>query len=214
MSQRSERVERQRQLQWTALLAALVLGAENVQATPLDALACDGAKQEQATLADVPHLMERGPDWAKANATPETLRRIARWIELSEILSFRCGRGAVTAEAQRAAAAAELIENPPPPRVEGNANASLAHAPAAIPTPPAATATVVPANSAQPSTVAAESPNGAPPAKTAAKPRAKRKPKPQPAAGDNATPAVPVAADPPQPPKRKPKPLPPAADQQ
>ncbi|MGK3893878.1 hypothetical protein ABI043_15005, partial [Enterococcus faecium] len=38
----------------------------------------------------------------------------ARWIELTEILSFRCGRVVLTAEAQRAAAAADLIENPPP----------------------------------------------------------------------------------------------------
>jgi len=98
-----------------AVLALLTLSVDHVQAAPLDAAACDAAMVEQSQLSEVPALIERGPDWGRAHATPKALKRVARWIELQEMLSFRCGRGRVTADAQRAAAAAELLENPPPP---------------------------------------------------------------------------------------------------
>jgi hypothetical protein len=96
-------------------VAVLIVAHGVANAAQLDAAACDAASAEQSQLSDVPAIIERGPEWAKTNAPPQTLQRVARWIELHEQLSFRCGRGRVTAEAQRAAAAAELIENPPPP---------------------------------------------------------------------------------------------------
>lgn len=100
------------------LVAATLLLGREVHATPLDIAACDAAVAEQGQMGDVAALIERGPDWGKANASPQALKRVARWIELQEALTFRCGRGRVTAEAQRAAAAADLIENPPPPPKE------------------------------------------------------------------------------------------------
>jgi hypothetical protein len=96
-------------------LAALLALSPIAMAAPLDVAACDAAIAEQGQLSDIPPVLERGPEWAKANATPQVLKRVARWIELQEVISFRCGRGRVTAEAQRAGAAADLIENPPPP---------------------------------------------------------------------------------------------------
>ena len=124
---------------WYGMVLAAALALTNrAAATPLEASACDSAKQEQATLSEVPHLMERGPDWAKSNATPETLSRISRWIELTEILTFRCGRGTVTAEAKRAAAEAALIENPPPAPTEAGAAPLGEAAGASTATPPAA----------------------------------------------------------------------------
>lgn len=96
-------------------VALFALLGQQVRAAPLDAAACDAAMAEQGQMTDVPAIIERGPEWAKANIPAKDLKRVARWIELQEALSFRCGRGRVTADAQRAAAAAELLENPPPP---------------------------------------------------------------------------------------------------
>ena len=56
----------------TKLLHILALGlfvgwhGATASATPLDAQTCDTATAEKATLADIPHLMERGAEWAKA----------------------------------------------------------------------------------------------------------------------------------------------------
>lgn len=185
---------RQRVSGSVSIAVALALSGQ-ARATPLDSVVCDGAKTEQSALSDVPHLMERGPDWAKANATPETLQKIARWIELTEILSFRCGRGQITAEAKRAAAAADLMENPPP-APEGNAPAPAADGPVASPAPPAEAAPV-PAVAAPAAGV--ETP--APPAKPAAKAKKRSKPKPAEAAGEEA--ATVVASPEAAPPRKK-----------
>lgn len=88
--------------------------SQPLHAAPLDTAACEAASSEQQHLADVPPVLERGADWGKSNLSPQMLQRVARWIELQEQLWFRCGRPHVTSEAQRAAAAAELMENPPP----------------------------------------------------------------------------------------------------
>lgn len=151
---------------------AFVNGTAN--AAPLDAAACDAATVEQSQLSDVPAIIERGAEWAKTNAPPQTLQRVARWIELQEQLSFRCGRGRVTAEAQRAAAAAELIENPPPPPP----------APAAAPSgdkPAVAKEAAAPAVAA-PAVVAPAAPDAAAEAAPSKPKAAKAKPKSKPKA--------------------------------
>ncbi len=160
-------------------VAAFALVSGTANAAPLDAAACDAATVEQSQLSDVPAIIERGAEWAKTNAPPQTLQRVARWIELQEQLSFRCGRGRVTAEAQRAAAAAELIENPPPPPPapaaaaagDKSAVAKEAAAPAV-----AAPAVVTPA-------AAATATEGEPPKPKAAKAKSKSKPKSLPEEG-------------------------------
>lgn len=158
-------------------LAVVPVPGSAVSAAPLDAAACDAATAEQSKLTDVPSLLERGPEWAKANAPPQTLKRVARWIELQEQLSFRCGRGRVTAEAQRAGAAADAIENPPPPP------------------PPVAAAGDKPVAAKDAAVPAAGAPAVAPAAeaevpKPAAKVKAKPKPKAEPKDGQAATGAV------------------------
>lgn len=156
-----------------------------VNAAPLDATVCDGAKSEQSALDDVPPILERGPDWAKTHIDAGVLKRVQRWIELQEMLSFRCGRGPLTAQAQRAAAAAELIENPPP-------TAPVAQA------PPSASA---PATAAPPVAAAQPAAGDAAPAPKP-KPKVKAKPKSSAAALGNAAPAE--AGDPPPPKKKRP----------
>lgn len=58
----------------------------------LDKSACDALKAEEATLvtAGVKSDLERGPEWAKSNLAPDRMQQIARLIEVSEQLSFRC----------------------------------------------------------------------------------------------------------------------------
>ena len=97
------------------LVGTCALGLK-AHAVPLDEATCERASQEQAQLGDVPTILARGAEWAQSTRLPAvTLARIERWIALQEQLSFRCGKGLVTAEAQRAARAADAIENPPPP---------------------------------------------------------------------------------------------------
>ncbi|MEQ1695425.1 MAG: hypothetical protein ABL901_06245 [Hyphomicrobiaceae bacterium] len=154
------------------LVAAGIVGGVTglsgaVRAAPLDQAACDAATSEQSKLTDVPAILERGPEWAKTNAPPKALQRVARWIELQEQLSFRCGRGRVTAEAQRAGAAADLLENPPPapPPVPAIGDKPAAAKEAVA---PAVAAPVAPAVSADEATAAQPK---------AAKPKLKSKPK-------------------------------------
>jgi hypothetical protein len=159
-------------------VVCLVMASGVAAAVPLDGAACDAAKREQGDLTDVPAVLERGADWGKANATPQMLARVARWIELQETLSFRCGRGFVTEEAKRAAAAAELIENPPPPP-PAPTPATAAPAPAAVVAAPAA--------AQAPADVAA-------PAAVKPKPKPRAKPKPKLDAADGGGEAAPTAA--------------------
>ena len=149
--------------------AALLFASASTQALPLDPATCDGAAFEQNQMADVPPVLERGAVWGKANASPATLQRVAHWIELQEILSFRCGRARVTPEAMRAAAAADLIENPPPPPTpvltEKPVGATAPPGPAAISEP-----NLQPKPKAKPKSKPKPSAAGGPDAPTAAEP--------------------------------------------
>jgi hypothetical protein len=97
--------------------------AERVLAAPLDPAACEAVRSEHALLAEggVTQIIAKGPEWGKANASKSDLVRVARWIELEEQLTFRCGQGRVTEGAQRAAAMAQQLENPPTPPPEDKA---------------------------------------------------------------------------------------------
>jgi hypothetical protein len=101
----------------SAGVAASLMSSFGALAQPLDPAACDLVKIEHDALSSsgVTALLQRGPEWAKANAPKSDLVRVARWIELEEQLTFRCGRGKITDGAQRAAAMAEQLEAPPPP---------------------------------------------------------------------------------------------------
>lgn len=189
------------------VLAGVIAGAMAAavaHATPLDVTACDAATLEQGQMSDLPMVLERGPEWGKANLPQSELLRVARWIELQEQLSFRCGRGRVTAEAKRAAAAAELIENPPQPQA--------AEKPGAIPTVPASVAVLPEIAATAPPVVAGPEQPASQPATPKPKPRAKLKSKPKtveaaPASDAAAVPAEPSEAPtPPAKKKRQPKP--------
>jgi hypothetical protein len=63
--------------------------AANAQITAAE---CDKLRAESTTLISrgVPKLMEKGPEWAKANLDQTKLADIKRMIEVSEQLTFRC----------------------------------------------------------------------------------------------------------------------------
>lgn len=93
------------------IACAAALGGE-AHAGPLGAEACKEVKAERETLlargleADI----ARGPEWGKANLAPERLKEIARYIELTEQLTFRCGELAVARPDGK-----PLLKRPDPP---------------------------------------------------------------------------------------------------
>lgn len=80
-------------LRSAVVLALLAAGATVASASKLDKTACAELSTEFAgvTAAGVKGDMERGPEWAKANLSPERLASIHRLIEVQEQLEFRCG---------------------------------------------------------------------------------------------------------------------------
>jgi hypothetical protein len=94
----------------------LFLGMAGALGVALDPATCEAVRSEHALLAEggVMLIIAKGPEWGKANASKSDLVRVARWIELEEQLTFRCGQGRVTEGAQRAAAMAQQLENPAP----------------------------------------------------------------------------------------------------
>jgi hypothetical protein len=109
-------------------MAGLLGVAERVLAAPLDPATCEAARMEHALLAEggVTQIIAKGPEWGKVNASKSDLVRVARWIELEEQLTFRCGQGRVTEGAQRAAAMAQQLENPPAPATDDKSAAGSA----------------------------------------------------------------------------------------
>lgn len=75
-----------------AALVAFVAALTQARAAPLDAETCAKLQTEHTDLerAGVEKDMEKGPDWAKANLGLEKLQRVQRFIELEELLMFRC----------------------------------------------------------------------------------------------------------------------------
>ncbi len=111
-------------------VAALLGIVERALAAPLDPITCEAYKSEHSLLAEggITLLIAKGPEWGKANASKSDLVRVARWIELEEQLTFRCGQGRVTEGAQRAAAMAQQLETPPAPEAVDKAVAGPAPA--------------------------------------------------------------------------------------
>lgn len=74
---------------------ALLVQVGAAAAEPLDKETCDKLQAEQTQLegAGVRSNMANGPEWAKANLTPDKLAQIKRLIEVEELLAFRCGSG-------------------------------------------------------------------------------------------------------------------------
>lgn len=103
----------------TATWLAAVLFAETASAGPLEPQACATLKSEHQDLvaAGAQSDMDRGPDWAKANLTPDRLQRVERLIALKEQLSFRCGV-MLTARPN--------VKEPPPEPKEGASKESAA----------------------------------------------------------------------------------------
>jgi hypothetical protein len=89
---RSERVTSSQ----TLLLLVGLLGAgaaiTQARATPLDTETCNKLMVEHETLenAGVEQSLAKGPEWAKANLSPDKIEQIRRFIELEELVQFRC----------------------------------------------------------------------------------------------------------------------------
>jgi hypothetical protein len=73
-------------------LAALCAVLTQVRAAPLDADTCAKLATEHGELevAGIDKEMAKGPDWGKANLGPEKLAQVRRFIELEELMLFRC----------------------------------------------------------------------------------------------------------------------------
>jgi hypothetical protein len=76
-------------------LALMTIGAGLASAAKLDKSACNDLNGEHASVlaTGVREDMARGPEWAKANLTPDKLANIKRLLELEEQLQFQCGAG-------------------------------------------------------------------------------------------------------------------------
>jgi hypothetical protein len=85
------------------VLLAAVAAISQARAAPLDADTCNKLKIEQDELenAGVERNMAKGPEWAKVNLTPEKIEQVRRFIELEELILFRCrGKTLVTLPAE------------------------------------------------------------------------------------------------------------------
>jgi hypothetical protein len=80
-----------------AALVASVAALTQARAAPLDAETCAKLQTEHTDLerAGVEKDMEKGADWAKANLGLERMQRVQRFIELEELLMFRCRSRAI-----------------------------------------------------------------------------------------------------------------------
>lgn len=118
------------------LAAGLLMAPTVVRGAALDPDSCAKLKTEQEAMekAGLKETVGRGPEWAKANLSPEKINEIKRWIEVDEQLLFRCpGRHLVNLPLDP--------DPPPPPQVDdkkGEAGKADAPAVAPKPVPPAA----------------------------------------------------------------------------
>jgi hypothetical protein len=90
-----------------AVLPAILV--HPVSAAPAAPEECDRARSEQTALSSSGAVddLAKGPEWGRANLAPDRLKRIARWIELEEVLLFRCPRPKPAAGPETAARADE-----------------------------------------------------------------------------------------------------------
>jgi len=101
---------------FSAMFAAVgcFLPAANAHATKpkLDEDTCGQLRVEQTKFLKTGILseMNKGPEWAKANLSPERMREIKRYIQLDEQVRFGCRDAKLSADAEKASAAASRIE--------------------------------------------------------------------------------------------------------
>lgn len=107
-------------MRWPLLVViSLMLAPETAGAAPLDPEACKGITAEREGLVGkgVEADIARGPEWGKANLSPDRLREVARMIELNEQLTFRCGQ--MTVARPDGKPLLKKAEPPPVPSVAG-----------------------------------------------------------------------------------------------
>jgi hypothetical protein len=169
------------------LLILLVLHATALcgaaRAAEITKAECEALHAENRGLisAGVPKLMEKGPDWAKANLPPEQLSQIKRLLHVSEQITFRCETiRPINAKVDQSGEAdgTDSIDDPAPPAAAPVERAATAPADAARPKPKPAPK---PGNEAKP----APKPKVAGTAKPEAAPKT-----PQPKANDAFVPAA------------------------
>ena len=136
--------------------AVWVAGPAAALAAKLDKSACAILASELSSVlaTGVKAEMERGPEWAKANMSPERLQSALRLLEIEDQLEFRCGgRGKATAKPEQTAA-------PGATTTPGAPNTPAATATPGTTTIPGTTITpgVLPANVPPDSTKAVEQP--------------------------------------------------------
>ena len=70
----------------------LILSFGPALAAPLDKVACQKLREEQAELVKggIKEQMAKGAEWAKANLKPDQISQIKRYITVEEQIAFRC----------------------------------------------------------------------------------------------------------------------------
>jgi hypothetical protein len=149
----------------TLLIILLLSVPVRAWSAQLDEEACTKLKEEHAKLVQqgTRSTMERGPEWARLNASAALMKDIARLIEVEEQLLFRCPQPKPPVPAKEdqaeAVAAPDKQGNKPKTKTKPSANAGTK-----------AQAGAADASKARPTPAAAKAPATAPSAKSKAKP--------------------------------------------
>ncbi|MFN0219767.1 MAG: hypothetical protein ACKVP4_13245 [Hyphomicrobium sp.] len=114
--------------------AALLLASMGPAAATqprLDDATCTEMRLEKMKFVETGILADiaRGPEWGKANFSPEKLREIELYIMLDEQLKFACRDAVISPDAARAGQAAIELEIPIAPQADPDAPAAGAGAP-------------------------------------------------------------------------------------
>jgi len=112
-------------------LAAFAAPAAPALATDpkIDADTCTQLRLEQIKFrqSGIVDDIQKGPEWAKANLTPDRLREVEHYMALDEQVKFGCRDAKLSPEAEKASEAASRIEinsDADPTASEGAADAS------------------------------------------------------------------------------------------
>jgi hypothetical protein len=131
-------------MMWNIHCCAIALAASLVSATTafatqpkIDAETCAQLRLEETKFrqSGILNDMSKGPEWAKANLTPERLREVEHYLTLGEQVEFGCRDAKLSPDAEKASEAASRIEK----NSDADPTAPLSAAsPKAGGTPPAA----------------------------------------------------------------------------
>ena len=121
-----------------ALAVSLVSATTAFATQPkIDAETCAQLRLEETKFrqSGILNDMSKGPEWAKANLTPERLREVEHYLTLGEQVEFGCRDAKLSPDAEKASEAASRIEK----NSDADPTAPLSAAsPKAGGTPPAA----------------------------------------------------------------------------